>query len=56
MENNFFEKLKKYNLDDAIKFEENDRQFLALKNLWENIEKQDGKNEEKIYFYLSLVL
>lgn len=30
-----YNKFKKYNLDDAIRFEEEDRQFLALKDLWD---------------------
>jgi len=29
-----YKKLEKYDLEDAIKFEENDRQFLALGKLW----------------------
>lgn len=36
-----YQKLKKYNLDDAIKFEENDLQFIALVNLWNNLENKD---------------
>jgi N-glycosylase/DNA lyase len=31
-----YNKLKKYTLEDAIKIEEQDRQFLALKNLYKN--------------------
>lgn len=37
MKNELFKKLEKYTLQDAINFEQNDRQFLALKKLWENI-------------------
>ena len=32
--NNLYKKLKKYNLDDAINIEGEDRQFLALEKLW----------------------
>lgn len=68
MKNELFKKLEKYNLADAIKFEQNDRQFLALKKLWESIFKDsetssqwqnnnlDLQKEKKIYFYLSLIL
>jgi len=31
-----YNKLKKYSLDDAVDFEQSDRQFLAMKNLYEN--------------------
>jgi len=34
--NKLYEKLKNYSIEDAIKFEENDRQFIALKKLWES--------------------
>lgn len=39
--NNLYSRLKKYNIQDAIKFEENDRQFIALKNLEKNIEDKE---------------
>lgn len=54
--NELFKILQKYNLKDAIKFEENDRQFIALKKLWENILKIEWEKNEKIFFYLSLIL
>lgn len=61
MKNELFKKLEKYTLEDAINFEQNDRQFLALKKLWENILKYSESNlewqkDKKIYFYLSLIL
>jgi len=34
--NKLYKKLKTYSLEDAIKFEKSDRQFLALKDLYEN--------------------
>lgn len=43
-----FDKLKKYSLDDILKLEESDRQFIALKKLSENIENKD--------IYLSLII
>lgn len=43
-----YDKLKKYSLEDAIKLEHLDRQFIALKKLSENM--KDKKN------YLSLVI
>lgn len=33
-----YNKLKHFSIDDAIKIEESDRQFIALKKLYENIE------------------
>jgi len=42
-----YNKLKKYNLDDAIKIEQEDRQFLALKNLYLN-----KKMTDKNYLFL----
>lgn len=56
MENILLKKLEKYGLEDAIIFEENDRQFLALKNLWEKIEKKSWDLQDKIFFYLGLIL
>ena len=56
MTNLLYEKLKHLTLKDAIKFEENDRQFLALNSLWKNILKKEWEKEEKIFFYLSIVL
>jgi len=32
-----YKKLKKYNLEDALSFESKDRQFLALKKLWNDL-------------------
>lgn len=43
-----YEKLKNYSLDDVLKLEEKDRQFIALKKLSENIENKD--------IYLSLII
>jgi len=43
-----YNKLKKYSIDDAIKIEESDRQYIALKKLSEKIE-----NKER---YLSLIV
>jgi len=43
-----FEKLKKYSISDAIKIEESDRQFIALNNLYQNIQNKD--------FYLPLII
>lgn len=54
--NELYKKLKNFTINDAIKYEENDRQFIALKNLWENIEKIQWEKNKKIFFYLSLVL
>lgn len=54
--NELYKKLKNFTINDAIKYEENDRQFIALKNLWENIEKIEWEKNKKIFFYLSLVL
>lgn len=54
--NELYKKLKNFTINDAIKYEENDRQFIALKNLWENISKVDWEKNKKIFFYLSLVL
>lgn len=48
-----YKKLEKYNLKDAINFEEKDRQFLALKDLWEKIWSSEN---EKNNFYLSLII
>jgi len=36
-----FKKLEKYSISDAIKIEESDRQFIALKNLYEKIENKE---------------
>ena len=33
---NLYNKLKKYSLEDAIKIEKTDRQFLALRELYKN--------------------
>jgi len=44
---NLYNKLKKYSLKDAIFFEEKDRQFLALKKLYEN-----KKMDDKSYLFL----
>lgn len=43
-----YELLKNYNIDDYIKFEENDEQFLALKSLYNNLE----KNKNFFLFYI----
>lgn len=45
-----YEKLKIYNLNDAIKFEQEDRQFIALKNLWNTL------NYKIINDYLSFII
>jgi len=44
-----YSKLKKYSLEDAVNFEERDRQFLALKNLYQN-KLFDDKN----YLFLTI--
>jgi N-glycosylase/DNA lyase len=43
-----YDKLKNYSLDDVLKLEETDRQFIALKNLEKNIENKE--------LYLSLII
>lgn len=43
-----YDKLKNYSLDDVLKLEETDRQFIALKSLENNIENKD--------LYLSLII
>lgn len=45
-----YEKLKEYNLSSAIEFESNDRQFIALEYLWNNLDIKD------IYIYLSFII
>jgi N-glycosylase/DNA lyase len=45
-----YNKLKKYNLEDAIKIEKTDRQFLALEKLYKN-KALDNKN----YLFLIIV-
>jgi N-glycosylase/DNA lyase len=45
-----YDKLKKYTTLDAIKIEESDRQYIALKKMWDNT---PVKNPE---VYLSLIL
>jgi len=45
-----YNKLKKYSIEDAIKFEEKDRQFLALKNLYKN---KNFSNE--LYLFLIII-
>jgi len=42
-----YEKLKNYTIEDAIKFEEKDRQFLALKRMYEN-----KKFSDELYLFL----
>ena len=54
-----YDKLKKYSIDDAIKIEESDRQYIALKKMWDNINpshslSQGERDNSKIY--LSLIL
>jgi N-glycosylase/DNA lyase len=44
-----YQKLKKYSLDDAVKFEENDEQFLSLVELWNNLE---NKNISLFLFFI----
>ena len=56
MKNELFDRLSHLSLKDAIEFENNDRQFIALKNLWENIEKRQWKEQNKIFFYLSIII
>jgi len=36
-----YQKLKNYNLDNVIKIEDSDRQFIAIKKLYENINNKD---------------
>jgi N-glycosylase/DNA lyase len=43
-----YDKLKNYSLDDVLKLEKTDRQFIALKNLEKNIENKE--------LYLSLII
>ena len=45
-----YEKLKDYTIDDAIKFEQKDRQFIALKNLYEN-----KKFQDELYLILIII-
>ncbi|MDD3646628.1 MAG: N-glycosylase/DNA lyase [Candidatus Gracilibacteria bacterium] len=45
-----YNKLKHYSIQDAIAFEEADRQFIALKNLWANIDYNPKK------YYLALII
>jgi N-glycosylase/DNA lyase len=42
-----YNKLKNYTIEDAIKFEEKDRQFLALKRLYQN-----KKFSDELYLFL----
>lgn len=56
MKNELFDRLSHLSLKDAIEFENNDRQFIALKNLWENIKKKQWKEQNKIFFYLSIII
>ena len=44
---NLYNKLKKYSIKDAIYFEENDRQFLALQKLYKN-----KKFSDELYLFL----
>jgi N-glycosylase/DNA lyase len=46
---NLCEKLKKYTIKDAIKFEEKDRQFIALQNLEKKIA------DKELYLLLTLI-
>jgi len=56
-----YKKLKKYSLKDAIQFEEDDRQFLALKKLWNSFTSPPnplsfaGEGEIRSY-YLFLII
>jgi N-glycosylase/DNA lyase len=43
-----YNKLKEYSISDAIKIEESDRQYIALKKLLKNIQNKE--------IYLSLIL
>jgi N-glycosylase/DNA lyase len=45
---NLYNKLKKYRLKDAIKLEEKDRQFIALKKLEKNVDDKE--------LYLALII
>lgn len=56
MNNLLYEKLKNYDLKDAISFEEQDPQFKALNQFWNQLEKLSWEKEKKVYFYLSLIL
>lgn len=55
-----FEKLEKYSIKDAIKIEESDRQFIALKKLSEKIKENYSLNSpkigENIWVYLWLII
>jgi DNA-(apurinic or apyrimidinic site) lyase len=48
MKNKLIEILGKYTLEDIIELEQNDRQFIAIKNLFENL-----KNKS---YFLSLII
>lgn len=48
--NDLYNNLKFNNINDIIKLEESDRQFIALKNLYNNIDNESKK------FYLSLII
>lgn len=41
-----FQKLKNYTIDDVLKIEESDRQFIAIKNLYKNI------NNKELFLFL----
>jgi len=52
-----YSKLKKYNLDDAIRIEETDRQFIALKKVSNLIQSFPfDKRKEKTNLYIFLVI
>lgn len=45
-----YEKLKNYNIDSAIEYENNDTQYIALTNLWNKLENNDK------HVYLSFII
>jgi len=54
--NELYEKLKKYSIDDSIKIEESDRQYIALKSLWDKFSLFSNQNVSIKSYYLSLIL
>ncbi|MBT3727079.1 N-glycosylase/DNA lyase [bacterium] len=50
-----YNKLKNHTITEAIKIEESDRQFIALKKLWEN-NYVGADLVSAQYIYLSLIL
>lgn len=51
-----YNKLKYYTIQDAIAFEEADRQFIALKNLWDHPQSLLTKKGSRANLYLALIV